>query len=467
MKRKASLDAFTEFTEESKRRRQEEGKCRRDKIKSEEEWDEEERVEERVEERMEERVEERVEEWREEWREEEMERNDENSNNTVNSKRSRGKSPKEQSKEKDKQKAREIRGKLEKNRIKNKRKFSKKMTASGYKFFCKECPFKTVVAFYARRHSYILCGEEKRNAPKKSKKKMKKRVCAMCQMEFSKAAEFNAHHRAMHVRSLPCSYCGKLLKNQEVYNKHLSTFHNNNEKNHKCNLCNYKSYRKQNLKLHMEAKHAAEAVKRPEVRSWVEELPTGLGELLAVPKIRMLGSSLLLLNLSPRNVHIVKLDGNKYKELISFSTNFDITNIEVNPQNASLVALSGKADINIYSFETDESSTNPLQMGLMVVPSSLLPSQAFTLSWIPGILGVALVSGSSVTTILTSPEEGIRLLGVYSVANSLPVASVTFCSFTVTTTIFLLTGCGSVFFGEASMKSGGGVVLAQQINVSG
>ena len=370
------------------------------------------------------------------------------------------KNAKEQNREKEKGK--EIRNKLEKNRVNNKRKFSKKITSSGYKYFCKQCPFKTVVRFWAKRHSYLLCGDDKK-LQQKRKKKIKRRICAMCGMVFTKASEFNKHHRSMHVKKLPCSYCGKLLKSQEVYNKHLVTFHNNNPKNHKCNLCDYKSYRKYNVKVHMRAKHEAETAERPEVRGWVEELPARMEDLLSVPKIRMLSNNVLLLNISPRNVHLVQLAGDKYRRLMSFTTSFDITVIEVHPDFPTLVAVAGKDDIVVYSIE---SSSNPLQMGLMVVSSSLIPSQPFKLCWIPQAQEMALVAGNGVTILLTSPDCGLRSLGQYSVLDNLAVADVTFCSLTVNTNIFILTKCGSLFFGEATVEGGSSSVLTQQLDVS-
>ena len=392
---------------------------------------------------------------------------DDEATNQVSSKdkRKTGTSTKRKQIEKEKEKGREARTKLEKNSRNNKRKFAQKITIVGGDFLCKFCPFKTINRHLAKQHSRSWCGEEER-PPKAKKRHTKKIHCALCDLEFSKAADRNTHNRAVHVRSLPCSYCGKMFRNQETLNKHLQEFHSNTEKKFKCNLCDFKSHRSYDLKRHMRAKHAADAVSRPEVRASVEEHHAEMGELTPVKRIRSLGSGVFLVNISSRKVHIVNVHEQKFKEedeLVSFSTDFDITCIVEHPESPRLVAISSSRKITIYSFSSEETGSNLLKMGLMVVPSSMLPSQPFTISWIPAKLGVALVAGSTVLTLLTSPEAGIKKLGNYSVEDNLCVASVTFHD----DIIFVLTLCGRVFFGQASLEDGGETKLTQQIEVNG
>ena len=110
---------------------------------------------------------------------------------------------------------------------------------------CKICGKSYYTTSDLKKH--IQCVHEKQNP-----------ICSLCGKVFSMVCALNKHIRTQHEglkreEKIPCEICQKMITAEHM-KRHIKDIHEG-EKNQKCQICNYATARKSNLRVHVEKVH--------------------------------------------------------------------------------------------------------------------------------------------------------------------------------------------------------------------
>ena len=382
------------------------------------------------------------------------------------SKSSKGNVKKDKSKtriEKEKQLGKKDQKRLEKNRLENRRKFSKKIKTVGGRYKCRCCLFMTVFAAKARKHALSSCGEQQKE-PENRQKRNTSVICIICKAKFPSKKQFNKHNAAEHVRGIPCSTCGKVLKNKRTQLKHLFYVHGNRVKKHFCKNCDYKTHRKEDLARHLKRKHSADTVTRPviEARSLLVQGPERAKTLSEVTRMQKMSRKFFLLCFSSGKVQLVELQDTEMKVTKDASCviNFEITDIVVPFHFTSMAAVVGRNDVVLLSFSSDGALLSKRE-----VPAVLLPQQVYQVCWVPNNLVLGILGEDSITTI--DVQGQMRCLNTYKAVDSEPLLAATFSDYTIQRNglVFAVGSSGKIYLGDFKDSEEGTIILTRQIQV--
>ena len=76
--------------------------------------------------------------------------------------------------------------------------------------------------------------------------------CSKCSYQAKRKDHMQNHIQARHVIAdpVPCQFCNKLYKNQQVLSVHISNYHNSSDENLECSICNKSFKNRPSLRYH-------------------------------------------------------------------------------------------------------------------------------------------------------------------------------------------------------------------------